>query len=51
MGVRPRVALAAECLRAGLKKYVERERELAMRKDPVQEVWLEKITVADQPTG
>jgi hypothetical protein len=39
-----------ERLQAGLRKYVERERELASRRDPEQEAkaWLERIAAADR---
>ena len=39
-----------ERLRAGLERYVEREREQMLRGDPEKEakVWLEKIVAADR---
>jgi hypothetical protein len=42
--------LQPERLRAGLERYVEREREQMLRGDPEKEakVWLEKIVAADR---
>jgi site-specific DNA recombinase len=42
--------LQPERLRAGLRRYVEREREQVLRNDPEKEakVWLEKIVSADR---
>jgi site-specific DNA recombinase len=42
--------LQPERLRAGLRRYAERERELAARRDPEQEAkaWLERIAAADR---
>jgi hypothetical protein len=42
--------LQPERLQAGLERYVEREREQVLRRDPEKEanVWLDKIVVADR---
>ena len=42
--------LQPERLQAGLRRYMERERELASRRDPEQEAkaWLERIAAADR---
>ena len=42
--------LQPERLRAGLERYVEREREQALRRDPEKEanLWQEKIVAADR---